>query len=252
MIRILISGVLTAGAVSGQPADERRELLEQRRAILAERLAEIDAELSGEVPPGTVRMIGGGRGPGRDMPPPAHGADGAPPRDSRREMLDPETRELLLTRLAEVDPELAGRIREMAAARRESPGPVFGRLRELVELRERDPEGFEIRRVEMRAGLEVLRHAGQLRDLLTADADSDEIDSAERALRQAVENGFDAKGAVLRYEIARTTERLGDMQRRLDDAEAGRNSIIEEHFQRLLRRIQAAADRGRGVGPEGD
>lgn len=230
------------------PDAERTRLLEDRRSIIAERLAEIDAELAGDVPPGTVRLFGVADRPGGGRMPSLAPLDGrrgelgehSQPRPGRGAS-DPADREAMLERLAEIDPDLAETLRAASARGNRAGGPVFSRLRTLLELRDRDREAFDVRRAELRAGVEVLRKAGGLRDLVQTGASQAEIDQAEGRLRDAIAVGFDAKAAVLRHEIERTTSRLDDMQRKLDETVSRRESIIAEHAARLLERVRTMA-----------
>lgn len=243
MILRLALVLCTAASASGQPLDaERKALLEERRALLLARLAEFDAEIRGDVPPGTVQVVGGGRMPGGvagDRPPPRAGDLPRGP----REPIDEATRERMLAELAESDPELADRIRAMTRSRRGAASPVFGRLRELAELRDRDPEAFTLRRTEIKMGLDVLRLSAELRDLFSSGADEAAIEAASDRLRGAVAAGFDAKSAVLESEIDRTEQKLVGMRTKLDSARANRSEIIESHFSKLLQRIERATDR---------
>ncbi|MEO1534325.1 MAG: hypothetical protein AAFS11_02015 [Planctomycetota bacterium] len=224
---------------SAQPeADDRRRALEERRELLEARLLEIEAELSGDVPAGTVRLFGrGDRFAGERIPP----GFGGMQRDST--LLDENEREALLDDLAETDPQLAESIREIMRERRGFPAPMLGRLRDLSVLRERDPKGFSLRRQEIRAGLEVLRRANALRDVIRSGASEPAKDAAAEALREAVASGFDARSDVLRREIERTTKQVSGMRAKLDQAESNRDAIIEQQFTKLVSRIRAAADR---------
>ncbi len=236
---------LTALSGVGQPLDaERRGALEQRRDLLAARLAEIEAELAGDVPEGTVRLFGAGQAAGDERGVPVL-------RDRRRDgrmIVDPDTREQLVAELEKNDPELAAFIREAMNRRGGGSLPVFGRLREMLELRDTDPEAFEARRAEVRAGLRVLRVSGALRDLIAADGAEEDIERITFELRTAVAEGFDAKRAVLRLEIDRGEQRAAEMRQRLQNADTNRSSLIDEHLNRLLERIRSAATRRGSTG----
>ncbi|MEL7483700.1 MAG: hypothetical protein AAFN41_05025 [Planctomycetota bacterium] len=238
MLRIALV-VCWSLACSAQPdSGNRRQALQERRDLLAARLAEIDAELDGEVPAGTVRLLGRGDRLAGERGPMGFGGmqRGAAP-------LDEDEREALLDDLAENDPQLAESIREIMRERRGAPAPVLGRLRELSMLRERDPEGFALRRQEIRTGLEVLRRANELRDALRSGASEAETDAAVAGLRSAVASAFDARGKVLRREIERTTQQVSEMRAKLERAESDRDAVIDLQFTRLLNRIRTAAER---------
>lgn len=232
-----IAAAAAFSAVSQPGDDDRRVLLEERRAFLAARIAEIDAELSGKVPPGTFAVLGEWR-EAREGRPVRAIREGMP---ERKPALDDETRDRLLDELAQSDPELAQRIRDTVRTRGGAHSPVFGRLSELSELRLRDPQAFAVRRDEIRAGLDVLRHSDALRELLSASADASQIDAAMERLRAAVTAAFDAKGAVLRIEIEGTEQHVTNMKAKLAGAEANRSQIIEQHFDRLVERIRRAS-----------
>lgn len=242
-LMLAIAACMSVGLTSGQPDDaDRREMLESRRELLAERIAQIDAELRGEAPAGSVRIFGQPDEGRFDRPPPDE--DGGRGRRERRGGdFDPESRERVLRALAEKHPELADRVRRSVEHGSGRSGPVFGRLQEMIELRDADPEAFEARRGEIEAGLDVLRLAGELKSAIRDGTDEQQIAAVSANLREAVERGFDAKGAVLRLEIERQQSRLDEMQQRLAHAETNRSEIIAAHFDRLLKRVRAAAER---------
>ncbi|MEM1072666.1 MAG: hypothetical protein AAGH71_07590 [Planctomycetota bacterium] len=240
----------TQAAAAQTVEDTRRAALEERRELLASRLAEIDAELAGDVPPGTVRLFGrGGLDAMRPSPTQLGDRGGEAARGGPRDrggFVDAETRSEMLAALETTDPELAALIRD-ALQKRDGGGlPVFGRLREMNDLRGRDPEAFAARRQEIRAGLQILKVAGSLRDAIAEQADTAVVDQIIAELRAAISNGFDAKRDVLRVEIERVEERAEGMRRRFDQAESKRSSLIEEHTERVLDRIRKSARRDKG------
>lgn len=238
----LVGSSATISLVAQPESSARRAALESRRELLAARLAEIDAELAGELPSGTVRLFGpGGAGASRQADPfMPERRDGF--RDRGR-LLDAETRERMLTQLDDRDPELATLIRQAIEARGDSNLPVFGRIREMDDLREKDPEAFAARRDEILAGLGILRLASTLRNDIASDADAERIERVTTELRGAIASGFDAKREVLRIEIERSQHRTDDLIQRFERAESKRSELIEEHTDRLLRRIRTSADR---------
>lgn len=245
---LVVAQMLAAVLASGQPeSDTRREMLEARRDVLASRLAEIEAELSGEVPPGTVSLFAmrdsaqNGR-PGQALPerPGRREGQGRDWRSDAPWAIEPQARDQILAELEATDPDFAARVREEADRREGGRLPVFRRLRGMSELRERDPEAFAARREEILAGLRILRAAREVRRAVQNGTDTGEADEITNRLRTAVAGGFDAKRAVLQLEINRGKQRTAVLQQRFDRAEAERETLIDEHTERLLDRIRSS------------
>jgi hypothetical protein len=222
MITILIAA---AFPVAAQPDDgeSRRVQLERELAEIDARRAEIVAEL----------------GPERDRP-----AFPRRPRDHAGG-LQPEDRRPLLALLRSIDPDRAERMRTIFErpddARGGEMGRMLPRLRELRELRDSDPELFEAKRAEIRAGFEIASAGERYLSVLRGRAGDAERNEAVSGLRAAVEAGFDARAGVARLMISRLETQLGQIRGRLADADSTREAKIREHVDRITARIENAA-----------
>ena len=211
-------------------SDRRRERLERQLVWLAQRQEAIRAEIQ--------RLDEGGEAD--PMLPPMPG-------DERREPPpSPEEARAGIERvMADMDPEVARRIRQTLdeAERHGEQGPshraasrIMPKLAELARLRDRDPEMYQAKREEFRAGFAIMRAA---RDVL------EQTDPAETevALRRAIEAGLDAQTRVTRLELERLEQRVTEIREKLAEAERDREGLVSRRVAGLLERIRRGGPR---------
>lgn len=167
--------------------------------------------------------------------------DSAPPRNARPEFRPPplsdEQIALAVELIGSARPELLERLNRLQAqdpeAYRKAVHRVVTeeRLHHLLMMREFDPEGFEFRADEWRAGAQALRLARRLREAKEADAAT-----IKQELRAVVEQQFDARLKVREHELAQLEQRLEHLRKRLQASRQNRDRFIEEQFKRMVER----------------
>lgn len=111
---------------------------------------------------------------------------------------------------------------------------LMPRLRELQDLRERDPEMADIRRRELQATFEIVSVSRALRDLWRAEERDEQAIAARRAeLREAFAEAFDARSDSQALEIGRLTERVGSLEKELAERRANRDALIDDQLERI-------------------
>lgn len=139
-------------------------------------------------------------------------------------------------------PLLVGSIRRTWRAMPSEQGPMRDRLRtrirELLELRDQDPELAEVRAEEFRTSIELHLAA---RELHAAYSTDEGVEPALDRVRDAMADVFDAKVAAQRLEITRLGERIIDLQREVNERVENRESLIQEQAERLKKKARAYA-----------
>lgn len=158
---------------------------------------------------------------------------GGPPRD-----LGPEDRERMRKTLEEEFPRIHARLIALGPDAAPDAERMFmrllPRLRELHDLRERDPEMADIRRRELQATFDIAAASRALRDLWRAEVRDEAAISARRAeLRQAFADAFDARSDSQALEIGRLNERVDSLEKELADRRANRDALIDDQLERL-------------------
>lgn len=164
----------------------------------------------------------------RGGPPDMEGQDGAPvefsPEMAPRVMRFLETnRPELYRRLREAQERNPERFHEMIRER-------WPRIREM--LAERTGE-----RGRHDAAIGRMRELdGRIRDLAarTSESEGEARAAAEAELRAAIEEQFDLHAENARAEIEALQRRIGDLTERLDDATAGRATMVDDRMRELL------------------
>lgn len=114
------------------------------------------------------------------------------------------------------------------------------RLRELHDLKRRDRALYGTKLRELGAGLEIGRAARHLGELIrTGEADEEALQSARDALRHAIAQGFDAKAAATKQELAGVQAKLNELTEEIARAESEREAQIEARYQEMLRRMES-------------
>jgi len=191
---------------------------------------------------------GGGEGRpggerGRDRP----GAD-RPPTDEERAAM----REFLRVgqpRLFEAFQELEERDPEEAKRKLVE---MFPRVRPLLEMRQNDPQMFELRMKDLRNGREAMEAARWLaqHEQAGSSAGSDDLAKRRESMRAALLKQFDARTEIHRRELDRQSERLTEARAELETRAAERNKSVEATMARMIEREQERLLRGEGPDDE--
>ncbi|HYE01740.1 MAG TPA: hypothetical protein VD963_00755, partial [Phycisphaerales bacterium] len=227
--------------------EKRRAVLEeaQRRLDAGEPVDQVRAHLRSGLRTGTIwdppetREHGpvgaGARRPGLPQGLPRPGArPGAPPRGP----LPPEHRQQMREFLRATFPEALARIEEAA---RDNPAEVERRLqewaprvRELLELRDREPELYELRVREVRAQFRAGPLAYSIAQRLPADGPVPaEVEADIAKLRELVTELVDARLEAKRLEVERLRARLDRVVQDVDRQGQERPSLIEAMVRQM-------------------
>lgn len=176
--------------------------------------------------------------------------DAARSTDAPREPLlrehDPEAeRDKLVAALDTAAPKLAERLRLMSGedeARLNAALRMAGpRLRELIELHERDPELAELKGIEMQTTLATWDAARKLSAEVNADEpDDSQIAEARATVRQAIGASLDARLAVRNLEADRLRARLAAFDAEAERYSEQRDTQIEAQLAEIERRIDSS------------
>lgn len=187
------------------------------------------------------RSPGGKRGPGArrhdDHDEPAFARADRP-----TDELGPDERQAAMEFLREHNPEMAQRL---TRAMRENPeeaeralGRILPRLmprvRELRELRERDPELFEFRIREMADGRDVMAATRRVGEARRSGEGEEE---AIAHLREALAGQFEHRLEMKRHEIATLERRMGELREQLERQQDEREQWIQNELRQRLDRV---------------
>lgn len=206
MYTMVAGGVLLAGAAMSvaQSATER-ERLERRLGELQSEAARVESRL------GALDEVG-----------PEQGID-----------VPPELRDRF-ERIRKENPERAERWRERHR----------GRLAELRELREKDPEAYRARIETMQA----LRRSSELAAEVAQLEDAGKTDDAQRVreeLRAEAEFIFERMLERRRKEIETIEGRLAEARERLEEMESEGARVLDERIEQAIERARERLDTGR-------
>lgn len=227
-------------------AGRAREVAERRETIIREAIARVE---SGEGFDRALRLLRDdsfARGP-RVPQEPAGAIDELPLREHDADA----ERDRLIAALDDVAPRLAQRLRMVSGDDRgkldaalRMAGP---RLRELVELHDRDPQLAELKGVEMQTTLATWDAAREFAAVVRRESSSEQqIERARDAVRTAIGESLDARLAVRRLEADRLRARLEAFDAELARYETERAQQIE----RQLEVIEQRAEGGDLLDPE--
>lgn len=215
---------------------------------LLDRTAERGSLLAPLLGPGG---LGGGPG-GRDLggAGPADGLfggqTGGPPRP-----LSPDERAAVRSALADLVPDVARQLEEFA--KREPRGAerllnsLAGRLRGAGELRERDPELFELHREEIRNFFDVVRLTREVIDARReGEQGAERLASLREQVGQVVARQFDARLKMQARQVDDLHRRAEGLRKEIDKLRERRDQVIAERTDAIFR----DAERG-ARGPEG-
>lgn len=173
------------------------------------------------------RRRGEEHGPGAGGPPKgAH--EGGPGEKMDYESLRPRLLETapgvveIMDRLRERNREVADRVWQ-----RMTP-----RFKEAAALRERDPQGFQLKAEEVRTGLGVILAIGEVREAKEKSDDA-ALTTKRAALRDAVAKQVDARIATQRHEVEALDARLAGLRKSLDSQVQDREKTIDERAKKM-------------------
>lgn len=187
-------------------------------------------ELGPVVPDGADRPPPGGRGE-RDTT--------APVTDSERQAFDEF--------LAAAAPGIHAMLRELRA---KDPERADRKLREglprirwLMDLRERDPEAYRLRLLDIRHGREAFEAARALAAYDREHTNDQDKSSAERQeladrVRAALREQYEVRGQLLEHEITRLDQDLSKRRAELAGRTGGREAAIGRGFDKLRERAR--------------
>jgi len=137
-------------------------------------------------------------------------------------------------RMSENNPRLADRMRQKFIQRmRSDPG-----VRELIGLRQSDPDRFRARLEQLRVGRLALAAARQFVDA-TVRGDQAAADAARAEVRTSIDRQFTLRLAEQRLLLDQAQQRLARTRDRLSDEEENREARVDEEVRALLRRAMA-------------
>ncbi len=167
--------------------------------------------------------MGGPDGPGRP------GAGGEDDRERLKALIERELPEFAqrAKELREKHPQLADRMLARVAPR----------LREAMQVKDRDPELFKLRIEEVKGGLDVLESIHALRQL---DRDTSEGAKAKRAealgkVRDALSKSFDQRLKLQEHDAAQLGERVSKLREEIEKKRADRDKVLGDMVDRIDR-----------------
>ncbi|QDU72523.1 hypothetical protein [Mucisphaera calidilacus] len=193
-----------------------------------------------------------GRGEGRGMP----RFLAPPPRDDRggpwERMSAEEAREFIdaaMEIVGELDPDAVQRMRYMAERNPHMLLEImrrrFPRLEALMELRETNPELFQLRIQDFKLNARTMMQAKRIRELEENLADPAEIERQETDLREAIAEHFEVRQKIreielkdLETEIERLTRQVTRLREEIDSRTTDPEGIIDGRLNDLLDRDQ--------------
>jgi hypothetical protein len=184
----------------------------------------------------------GERGPG-DRPPQMDDAFDSPVDQIRGRLragppraMDDEELAVARQVIAELYPEVGPRLDQLAE---EDPGELrrtlqrrFPRVRFLMELRERDPQMYELRLADIRLGRATAALAQQLREARAAD-DKPRHRALMDELEEQVAEHFDVRQTIRELEIEKLRQRLAELEEQLEERDDERDDLIEQRVGEL-------------------
>lgn len=165
--------------------------------------------------------------------------------------LAPARRERILRFLEEQFPEMARRFKEASHGDPREVDKLIGRLGprvgELIDLREREPELYEFRLAELRAGLELVQASQRIDRMMRADEpDPLQVERARQALHDILDRQFEARLHAQEHELHKLSAQLDGLRKAIEQQKTHRQTMIDEHVDQLMNRLAQRARRPEG------
>lgn len=227
---------MTAGPAAAQPdrarvgAPSATDISPERlRARIESRLTELRAEEASLE--SALRSLDEGAPPPRVVREFFHEQRrGDAPREITDEDLTPQRREAMISFLRDTTPLIAERVERELANRPEQADAIFRRLAPRVlpqiELRERDPELFDLRARAMRLDWRIRQVAGKARS-----GDEEALDELESLIAERVDATLEERAVML----ARFERRIESMREDLESERNRRDGIVAEKVAEIQR-----------------
>jgi|GEM_PF-6410101 len=168
--------------------------------------------------------FGGGRSPG-------HPGGG--------KWLTEENLDELVSVLQEIRPDWAESVTQLREQDRSSffkamrSNPELRRLAGLIALKDRAPETYSMRLTELKLSVKMQK-LGYQAHLAKQSGDAQAISESQAALRETVEQYFDARIKLRKHEIQQVRAQLEQMEQGIQAAKDQRSSSIDEQLANLL------------------
>ncbi len=211
---------------------------------------------------------GNGPGPRGDGPGPRDGrgdadrpANAQPPGPGPgsgpgdRRPLGPEDRARVIALIRERNPAFADQLEKFDRDAPDASGRFFaglaGRLRDMGDLEQRDPELFDLRAGELMSSFEVMSAVRDFHRLRRENSDQPALDAQQSKVKEAFARQFDANMRLRQREVADLDKRLQRMREEIARAgsDAERAKLVEEKTRAVLSGRPSRA--GEGPGPDG-
>ena len=156
--------------------------------------------------------------------------------------LSPEERARVFAFLKEFMPRAHERLSQVRA---EEPmiadrlmGRFVPRLRETLELRSSDPELFQLKLSEMRAGFDIISGTRDLAEAVKSGKPESELQALEAGIRKAIQERFDAQIGGQRHELESLSRRIDKLKSEIDGKLSTRETKTAEEANRVIQRAR--------------
>jgi hypothetical protein len=173
--------------------------------------------------------------------------------------LTPEEIQRLRAFIDERMPALSERLAELDRADARAVGRVVGRLaprlRETLALRERSPEMFELRLLELQQSIAITDGARGLRRVIESKGEgSAEAIEARGAFRTLARAHFDTQLAIQRLEVEALERRVTELKEEIERKTGASDAEIDARLESFVESVRPAPEGGPGSrrGPRGE
>lgn len=166
--------------------------------------------------------------------------------------LSQEQREQLLAVLEDLNPQMKQRLQEVLKDNPQRANMILRRaydqhIQRLIQLRESDPEHYELQISEHKGRLEMFRLVRQIRD---ARESQDEAKATELTaqLREKMDTAFEVRQKLRRKELAELEKRIEKMRTDLAEHEQRKGELIDQAMEKVLSGNRLDEPEGDGPG----
>jgi hypothetical protein len=117
-------------------------------------------------------------------------------------------------------------------------GRFLPRVRETLELRTSDPELFQLKLREMRAGFDIISGTRDLAEAVKSGKPESELQALEGGIRRAIQERFDAQIGGQRHELESLSRRIDRLKTEIDGKLASKETKIAEEATRAIQRAR--------------